>query len=221
VAWDQLVSRASLGVVDEDQFVYGTRIQLLLDSQPVYKTSRFQELTADVLSRVHRSDSKGHSDWTPLLCELMRYWRSLCSRTFWISPTQPGVLRTITTKLNHSRLVLIAGLLCLLGEASAHTLDSRNFLQTQLRLTPLERLLSCSTKRADVKQIVASYDQFLSRMSDRDFLTRLNDPELTILETSEFLELDQNAKQLKTALLNCIVDRSHVWPTPFRESLIL
>src|SRR5690606_16517459 len=45
----QLTDRATLGLVDEDQFVFGKRIQLLLDSQSVYRDDGFESLTRDVL----------------------------------------------------------------------------------------------------------------------------------------------------------------------------
>ncbi|HSG68841.1 MAG TPA: DUF294 nucleotidyltransferase-like domain-containing protein [Planctomycetaceae bacterium] len=221
VSWNQLVDRSSLGVVDEDQCVYGTRMQLLLDSQPVNKSARFQILASEVISRAQQFDANGNSNWIPLLSELMRYWRSLCTRTFWISSLQPGVRRTITVKLNHSRLVLIAGFLCLLGDAATRVNDSCEYLQQRIRLTPLERIGSANTQTSAIQEIVSSYDQFLARMSDGEFVQRLADPEVETLHTSEFTQLEQNSQRLKTALVSLIAERSNSWPAAFRESLLL
>jgi hypothetical protein len=196
-------------------------MQLLLDSQPVYNTSRFQELASEVIARSHQFDSNGNSNWIPLLSELMRYWRSLCTRTFWISSLQPGVRRTITVKLNHSRLVLIAGFLCLLGDAATRVKDSCEYLQQKVCLTPLERICSAKRYHSAVQKIVSSYDQFLARMSDGEFVQRLADPEEETLHTPEFTQLEQNSQRLKTALVSSIAERSNSWPVAFRESLML
>jgi type I site-specific restriction endonuclease len=123
--------------------------------------------------------------------------------------------------LNHSRLVLIAGFLCLLGEAATRVKDSREYLQQRVGLTPLERICSSQSQSSLAQEIVSSYDQFLARMSDGEFVQRLADPEVETLHTSEFTQLEQNSQRLKTALVSSIAERSNSWPAAFRESLLL
>jgi hypothetical protein len=128
--------------------------------------------------------------------------------------------------LLHSRLVLIAGLLCLWGEAASRSGDSREFVRRQLGLTPLERVVSslahCVAARDEwVPEIVARYDTFLSRMADPAFVDRLTDDTDDSPRTPEIEELTENGRRLKTALTRAIAARATQWPASYRESLML
>jgi hypothetical protein len=237
--FSQAVTRAALtdpttrGVVDEDQFVFGKRIQLLLDSQPVYRDDAFEQLTADVLTRYAypHAGTFGTSVWAGLLSDLVRYYRALCIRTMWLPEDPPKTWRTLNVKLRFSRLVLYAGLLCLLAEFSreavvdgrgrpsysSHPRDASDpiaWLQARLKWTPLERIAAAfqSAGMDGFETIASAYDRFLNAMA-ADSLAQSD---------AEFTELTRQSTAIGDELVRHLLARhGQGGATLLREFLFL
>jgi hypothetical protein len=242
VTWGQLTDRSTLGLVDEDQSVYGKRMQMLLDSQPVAGEGEFQKLQFEVLKRFHRPlvNNPYVCDWTPLINEVVRYWKALEVRTAWID--DPGQWRYLNVKLRHSRQLIIAGLLRMLcrttdvcGQLHASgafrgirsalsTAVEVGFLQNLLTYTPIER-----TNRGDGlmlgKEVFETlnycYELFLKRMAEEEFVARLGDPAIKELNTPEYLELRGNAIRFSDAINLILRQQAEKCPPHVRQALML
>ncbi|MBP89426.1 MAG: hypothetical protein CMJ64_22395 [Planctomycetaceae bacterium] len=209
------------GVIDEDMGAFGRRFQMLLDSQPIYATNTFLDLRSAVIDRYvsDRVATNSSEQWTYLLNDLIRYWRSLCVRTQWIE--SPGEWRLINTKLRHSRLMNYAGLLLLLGECSYQS-DTVGWLKQRMRWTPLERVAAAFATYDDpsIDHITTAYDRFLAAMDNETTRVALIDSSNEKLETSEYLMLKQNSDAILRNLLGFVMRRTGDWSERFFECLI-
>lgn len=239
VAWGQLTDRSTRGLVDEDQFVYGKRIQMLLDSQPVAHAEQFRKLQFEVIKRFHRPlvSNPDIGDWTPLISEVIRYWKALEVRTTWLDGNDPGEWRYLNVKLRHSRQLIISGLLlslCLTTEAfsqfaegelnrneAVRTAGEIGFLQAHLTKTPFERICTHAPQVSQAATLQTCYDLFLERMSDEGFVKRLRDPSTKELSTPEYLELHENEIQFSIALHHVLRQQVEQCPSHVRQALML
>lgn len=219
----RLCDAATRGVIDEDMGVFGRRFQMLLDSQPVYGIEEFERIQAAVLDR-YASDfleHNPHKQWTYLLNDLIRYFRSLCVRTQWISDV--GQWRLINSKLRHSRLMNYAGLLLLLGECSLRE-DKVDWLKARMKWTPLERVAAVFAAHVDPRWSVIgkAYADFLSSMHDVDFVTRLCDStvDAPCFENEPLRHLESTSDKILRVLLGFTLDRRADWHSRFFEYLI-
>lgn len=218
--FSQPVTRAALidpstrGLVDEDQFVFGKRIQLLLDSQPLYRDDVFEQLTADVLNRYAypHAATVGTSVWAGLLSDLVRYYRALSIRTMWLLEDPLATWQTLNVKLRYSRLVLYAGLLFLLADSPRDATNPIAWLQPRLKWTPLERLAAAfqSANLNRFHTIAAAYDRFLTAMADDS----LEQPDTV------FAELIQHSTTIGDELVQCLLARYKDSHTAFLRELL-
>ncbi len=218
----QLTDRATLGVVDEDQFVFGKRIQLLLDSQPVCADAAFDTLARDVLERYvltrSRASLLSSSPWSGLISDLTRYFHSLRIRTTWWPADQPGRWRTLNVKLRFSRLLLYAGMLALVANtASDAPLET---LSDNLAWTPLERIaIAFGPNESDRDALLHSYDRFLARMGDPTALAALASDEASCdTELESFRNLIESSRDVSRLLTRWIAARDDEF---LRELLFL
>lgn len=223
---DRLCDPSMLGVIDEDMATFGHRIQLLIDSQPVYGFDRFRQLQQSILERyAAETIEHDHSkQWTYLLNDLMRYHRSLCVRTQWATRQTPGQWRLLNLKLWHSRLLNYAGLLFLLGECSTESTDKTEWLAERLPLTPLERVIDVFGENDDPTgvTIVDSYNRFLSFMNNPDDLAGLavDDRESRLPDDhARYQSLRDNSRMIVSALSSFVFNQRH-WDSRFNEILL-
>lgn len=220
VTWWQLINPETRGQVDEDQFIYGKRIQLLLDSQPVFNETAFRELVHDVLQRFQRVDDSPEEQWVGLLNEVIRYWKALGTRTLWLDDVSPGTWRYLNIKFKHSRNLLIFGLLILLGEASVVTENSRGWLAARLSLTPLERVAALS-RHSTGEPLLVSYAVFLQQMGDPRIVDSLKFEQHSNKETPEYESLMKNGTQFVTSLTKILNLSADNWPSAIRRELLI
>lgn len=215
----RLLDPTTRGLVDEDIGTFGRRIQMLLDSQPLFNPRQFDALQAAVVDRYLSSRSNNNEPWAYLLNDLIRYYRSLCVRTQWIA--DPVQWRLINVKLRHSRLLNYAGLLLLLGEGSRQENFSA-FLQKAMRWTPLERVAAMfEISGAKAHQVIDAYNVFLQQLDDEDLLARLaynGDDDLYVNDS--YRELLSNSRVITRELTRFVTNRSDAWSQQLLEQLL-
>jgi predicted nucleotidyltransferase len=220
----ELCDESTLGHIDEDMFVFGKRFQILLDSQPVIGDQAFDELLQAILRRyakgdVARDDSK---EWMFLLNDLVRYFRSLGIRYQYFYLEKPEYWRVINLKYKHSRFLIYAGLLLLIGECSRHQ-NKIEWLSERLRLTALERIAHVFESYDDkgFETIAGHYNEFLSTMSDERFRADLASPHPGHpSEHPAYSTLDHTAAGLRREVTRFVLDRRGQWSDRFMELLI-
>lgn len=159
-----------VGSANENLGELARRMLLLLEARPVFNDAFYNRVINAVFER-YAGDVRreNHKQFAFLINDLIRYFRSICvnyQSTFW-RENERWPLRNL--KLRHSRVVMYAGLLFLLGQASCYSGNERvTFVRNHLLLTPLDRiaLVYHESKDDGFFRVAGLYDVFLSSMSD-------------------------------------------------------
>lgn len=202
----------------------GKRMLLLLESRPVYNDSQYDELVQELFLK-YAEYLKGAPDkeYVFLMNDLIRYFRYICvnyQATFW-RENEKWVIRNL--KLRHSRVIMYAGLLFLLGEASKYQGEGKiSFVRKHLALTPLERLGLVYKDNHDYGffRVIGLYNVFLSRVSDEDWRANLNVDYEHRYTHPGFSEMKANSDALVAELLRFVFARRGQWSDRFFEYLI-
>ena len=168
---DELCPPDARGSLDEAPAVFGKRMSLLLDAQPLWAADAFRSLQRDVLAW-YAAGVVGQvpdAQWDFLLHDLQRYahayagWQAF---KFERDAHDGWLLRQ--AKLAGSRLLTFAGLLCLLGASSTLGRGKLEWVAEQLALTPLQRLQSVmgGVAPADFALLCADYEALHARLCD-------------------------------------------------------
>ena len=215
---------AAVGEANERVDQLGKRMLLLLESRPVYNEKEFDALVDSLFSKyaeyLRRDTDK---EYAFLMNDLIRYFRYICvnyQATFW-RENEKWVIRNL--KLRHSRVIMYAGLLFLIGEASKHSGERKiDFVKEGLALTPLERIALVYDQNQDHAffRLIGLYNVFLSRLSDEEWRSRLNVDYEERYTLPEFSEMKANSDALAAELLRFVFARRGQWSERFFEYLL-
>ncbi|MDJ0705536.1 MAG: hypothetical protein QNJ46_19850 [Leptolyngbyaceae cyanobacterium MO_188.B28] len=231
----QLLS--SIGDANERYATYGKRLLLLLETQPLFRNEDYTQLIEAIVERYAERYVKQDSrkEWTLLLNDLIRYFRSLAVNYQWDFENQVEKWAIRNIKLRHSRLIMYSGLLMLLGEASKERKDKVGWLKKNLKMPPLERIARVYEKNCDwsFHRVIGPYDNFLWKLSDKKIRDELNynpsylDPKASEEDSyenrynkPEFASLKANSDGLIAELLRFVLSRRGDWSERFFEYLI-
>lgn len=132
----ELTAPEARGDLDYPRHVFGLRMQLLLDAQPLTDSTRWREDLASIIDW-HRTVQPAHEAVPPnqfLINELLRYYRSYFAYHHFSDCTLANDSWSLRqAKLQFTRLESTAGLLALCIDCTSLTADC-------LTLTPIERL---------------------------------------------------------------------------------
>lgn len=213
----ELCDSSTVGKLDESPSLFGKRIQLLLDSQPVWGENEFKQLQSEILTRYQiPPESNDPFDCFYLTNDLLRYQRALAMRYQFQSRDLPLEWRKLNTKFRHSRFINHFGLLLLLGEMTIQPVAKAEWLRKGLSWTPLERIAATFLRHRDSRFhiIMRGYSQFLEWMDDEQFLTDLNTgdhPE----ENKAFKEVLRNSRILTQEIERFLTERRADWNEDF------
>lgn len=155
------------------------RMLLLMESRPLYNELLYEKIIQELLDKyleLVKKDQRKEAVF--LLNDLIRYFRSIAvnyQNTFW-REGEKWTLRNV--KLRHSRVLIYAGLLLPLLNASKDQTNKCDYILRQMRLTPMERIVGVYLENNDnnYPRILKIYDTFLSK--------------LNVKETREILKVD-------------------------------
>lgn len=222
----------------ENYKVFAKRLLLLLETQLIYNNEEYDNLLSSIIDKYAegyiKEDSK--KEWTFLLNDLIRYFRSIAVNYQWSFENDPVKWRIRNIKLRHSRLVMYGGLLMLLGEASKERQDKINWLKTHLTKTPLERIAWVYEQNKDYnfQRIAGFYNVFLSYLNKPEVREKLKDNSSSNINTNgqvnssyqerykdpDFSHLKANSDGLISEFIRFIFDRRGAWTERFFEYLI-
>lgn len=214
-----------IGNVNEAADILGKRMLLLLESRPVYEDAAFEEVVASIFDKyVEYVKEEPSKEFVFLLNDLIRYFRFICvnyQSSFW-RENERWPIRNL--KLRHSRIVMYAGLLFLLGEASKHdTPEKLQTLREALPWTPLDRLAWVYRQNRDhgFFRVAGLYNVFLSKLSDPSVREELNAFEYGArYRIPVFSELKATSDALVAELTRFIWSRRDQWSDRFFEYLV-
>ena len=215
----------SVGRPGELSDVLGKRLLLLLESRPVYGDDLYLDLLDKVFSRYSAyHEGEPAKEFAFLLNDLIRYFRYICvnyESNVW-REHEKWALRNI--KLRHSRVLMYAGLLFVLGEASKYSDErKRKTVWEALPFTPLERLARVYTENGDKSffRVVGLYNVFLAHLSKDEVREKLQPVEYeSRYSVPEFAELKANSDAFVSELLRFVFCRRGQWSERFFEYLI-
>jgi hypothetical protein len=226
-----LLDRSALGSLDETPAIFGTRIQFLLDVQPLFRNDRCASLQNDILHWYGSGfqQRRAGASWTHLINDVMRYVHSYAvwqQYKFERSDDDSWQLRQ--AKLRSSRMMTFAGLIVLLGQSN-RLADKQHWLLGRLSDTPLERVgRVMSLADADAWQrLLSAYDRIHGRMQDEQFRTALivGGPgqlaDLVNEYSPEFEEIRSLSDVVLDELSTFILARQEEWGTRFYSRLLL
>ena len=203
----ELLDPATVGRVVEDVGVFGKRIQLLLDAQPVYGFAAHERLTRAVAERYLAGGRRY------LLNDLIRYYRSLCLEAQWDFGDRGMGWYGRDLKLRHSRAVMYAALLLLIGEVEGED-DPAGWLAARLARTPLERLAGVYAAHGDPRfgRVATVYDRFVAATGDGRVRAELKaaapaGPADLDRPPPSYVALSENARELTGELARFVLAR--------------
>ncbi len=233
-----LCDENALGNLEYARHVFGLRMQLLTDSQPIYGFDALQQLQKDIVRWYCQPDYSpfSHSITQYLLADLKRYFASYAiwhqyrfDKTF----NDSWLMRQI--KMQHSRLASYTALaISVMNAASTHTGDNNHIdeqaiaaaLSDQLKYTPLERLIMHwpADKKEQLLDYLTHYNRIASLIADpelRQIIINEN-PENVCNRTRGFAGADtpepilteivdtlEHMRQLLTACVTHTMDQSN------------
>jgi hypothetical protein len=226
----ELCDPASIGRVADDVATFGKHFQLLLDTQPVHGAEAYTALVRNLIERYATgfvAPDPG-KEWVYLLNDLVRYFRSLCLESQWDFAPRGGGWYVRSLKLRHSRVVIYAGLLFLLGECSKEKCDKVGWLAARLGRTPLERLAGVYAANGDAHfgRVATAYERYLARMADPVVRAELAAAApagwdaLAGPQPPAYAELHANSRALIGELLRFLLARRDAWGERFFEYLL-
>ncbi|MDA8442139.1 MAG: hypothetical protein M0Z55_07150, partial [Peptococcaceae bacterium] len=200
------------------------RLLLLLESQPVYNEDIYIKAVNNVLDKYLQyviEDPKRQAVF--LLNDTIRYFRSICVNyqyTCW-KEEEKWTLRNI--KLRHSRVIMYAGLLLLIVNASKKDEDKLGYIRKHIRYTPIERIVHVYQDNDDhnFQKVLECYDLFLKKISDKDIRESLRGIDYSERYSNPYYkELKVNSDKLQTELTRFILANRHNWAPEIFEYLI-
>lgn len=220
-----------MGNANESLNIFGRRLLLLLETQPIYNKEEYDTLISQVLDTYASGyvGSDARKEWTLLINDLIRYFRSLAVNYQWDFERAKDKWLIRNIKLRHSRTLMYSGLLFLLGEASKEREDKVVWLKDKLKMTPLERLDWVYYSNSDWSffRIAGCYNTFLHSLNQTELRRKLNigpqeNPSeyRNRYEIPEFSALKANSDGLSAELLRFVMSRRNIWTERFFEYLI-
>lgn len=228
-----LLKTESLGDLNESRDIFGKRIQILLDCQPLWGEQNFEVLQHCILKWYATAfvTDGNDSQWRYLLTDLMRYYKSYSAWhqfKFTIEHDDSWFIRD--AKLRSSRLLMYAGLLLQLGSLSRQTVDKVEQLFKRMYLTPLERVIaSCMQYDFDddnIARIMTSYDVYYQVMANADNRQRLVDQaprtidQIVAIDEKAYSEIDKACVELRTVVTQFILHSQSHWHPKFTENVL-
>lgn len=224
----------ALGNLDDSRALFGKRLQCLLDSQPLFRPEGFRLLQQRILDWYATAfvTSEPHKEWTYLLNDLIRYYRSYAAwQQFELKVEHDDSWYIRNAKLRTSRLTMYAGMLLLLGECNRHAgEDKRAWLLDQLTLTPLERIVWTlqqypGSEKAGA-ELLAHYETFLAAMNDESIRQALIDKaprdlaDLPPERIPEYAPIHESSTRIMEILTRFVLARDQDWSPAFLRYLL-
>lgn len=228
-----LLDPSSLGDLNESRSIFGKRIQVLLDCQPLTNPENFSSLQKQILSwyaTAFVSDGDD-SQWRYLINDLVRYYKSYSAwHQFKLTVEHDDSWYIRNAKLGSSRLIMFAGLLLQLGSLSHHTTDKVNDLGHRLRQTPLERVVSIlgtsGLSGSQCEDFIKHYDTYFRVIANAEWREAMvhgapvSIDDLPAPLIDGYREIHEANEKLRSQLTKFIFNNQHQWHRNFLEALL-
>jgi len=199
------------------------RLLLLVETQPIYNVEFYDKVVNGILDKYfYLQRDYPDKEAVILLNDLIKYFRYICMNyqfKFW-HDEEKWVVRNI--KLRHSRVIMYAGLLFLLLNASKYRRSKVKYIKEKIKLTPIERIAAVLTENdADPSPLFECYDKYLGIINNSEIRKSLVAVKYADrYKNPVFKELKTNSDQLQTFLTNSVLDMRGQWSPKAFEYLL-
>jgi len=202
------------------------RMLLLMETKPLYNETLYRNVVDRILRKylalVIDDPSK---EALFFINDIIRYFRTICVNyefNFW-KEEDKWVMRNV--KLRHSRILMYAGLLFLVLNASKHTEhdDSKlAYILPRIELTPLEKIAHVYKDNHDhsASRVYSIYDVFLRKVSDPEIRKALRADYEDRYSNPYYVELKVTSDALQTELTRFIFAQKGRWTEQVFEYLV-
>ena len=215
-----------IGSNEDNMTKLAQRMLLLMESRTLYNDEKFRDVIKRILER-YLGDviTDPTKECVFFLNDLIRYFRSICVNyqfNVWKEEQKWG-MRNL--KLRHSRVLIYAGLLFLILNASKGSKIGKsklNYMLERMELTPLEKIANVYIDCGDhsLKRVLGIYNTFMHKMSDPrirndlrvDYDDRYNNP--------HYAELKVTSDALQTELTRFVLHHKFNWTEQIFEYLL-
>jgi len=182
------------------------RMLLLLESVHATRQDIYDDVHAQLLDRYLDQSVKPQHPPRFLLNDVIRYWRTMCVDFAGKEREGPEKWGLRNAKLRTARKILFAGGLLPVLECESRTKDEMaEFLATQFRMPPVDRIAMSFIKHGAIDQgarALTAYDEFLAILDDEDKRDHLNKlTRETAKQSDVFGEAARLGKELEIGLL--------------------
>lgn len=205
-----------LGKEDESTNELAQRLLLLLESVPLYNPELCEKITDEILCKymeLHRDSPQKEA--VILMNDLIRFFRYICANYQYKSwhEGEKWVLRNV--KLRHSRVVMYAGLLFVILNASKNDYckDKVSYIKSMLRFTPVERVAAIMLENGhDPNAFLHNYDYYLGKVTQEESRFELFNIEYSERSrNAHFGSLKRSSDAIQEILTDFVFSMRGIW----------
>ena len=214
------------GAPDDNLGSLAQRMLLLMESRPLYNAHYFRSTVDRILRKYLQLVTEDPSkEALFLLNDTIRYFRSICvnyEHNFW-KEEEKWVIRNV--KLRHSRVIMYAGLLFIVLNASKCTSvenDKLSYIASKIELTPIEKLVHVYRDNSDNSyiKILGIYDFFMRKLSNASIRGELSVDYRDRYSNQHYSDLKVTSDALQTELTRFVSSQKGNWTEQVFEYLI-
>ncbi|MGY3214576.1 hypothetical protein [Mucilaginibacter sp. HD30] len=212
-----------IGNEDDDLNKLAQRLLIIMESKPIYNEELFDNIIEEILSKyleyVIKEPTK---EATFLMNDLIRYFRSIAVNyqyNFWKN-NEKWTIRNV--KLRHSRILMYAGTLLLILNASKLRDNKFDYIKNHIKLTPFEKIVSVYLDNNDFnfRRLIAAYDIFLSKLNSSEIRKQLQVEYDDRYKNPHYAELKVTSDSFIAELTRFIFSKKNIWSEEVFEYLI-
>ena len=192
------------GEADTNEFTT-RRMLFLLEGEWLHNPDGFHQIRIDLISHYVDNEIDDRKLCRYLLNDIIRYWRTICvdfeQKT--ADGEKPRAIRLI--KLRFARMMLyFGGVAAICKTMDMPAADKRATLGRTFAVPPIERLRDVFGS-SETRPVLAAYATFLSSLDDAHVRSQLSLAGRSGMDTKEYSELVEVAREFRTALETLLV----------------
>jgi len=213
----------NIGNEEDDLNKLAQRLLMIMESKPIFNEEMFNTIADEILSKyleyVIKEPTK---EAIFLMNDLIRYFRSIAVNyqyNFWKN-NEKWTIRNV--KLRHSRILMYAGTLLLILNASKLREKKFEYIKQHFRLTPFEKVVSVYLDNNDFNfsRLIGAYDIFLGKLNSSEIRKQLQVEYDDRYKNPHYAELKVTSDTFIAELTRFIFSKRGTWSEEVFEYLI-
>lgn len=213
----------NIGNEEDDLSKLAQRLLMIMETKPIFNEALFDSIIDEILRKyleyVIKEPTK---EAIFLMNDLIRYFRSIAVNyqyNFWKN-NEKWTIRNV--KLRHSRILMYAGVLLLILNASKLRERKFEYIKERIKFTPVEKIVSVYLDNNDFNfsRLIGAYDIFLGKLNDKEVRKQLQVEYDDRYNNPHYAELKVTSDTFIAELTRFILSKRGVWSEEVFEYLI-